>query len=78
MSIKVYLVNHFYQLGSFFCSGWIETHNINPYNEHKEQMTKLGKSKPAFKKAIVEIEAVIADPNVSLMRHQKLFYKLKF
>lgn len=46
-------------------SGWIEDTNINPYNEHKEQMVKAGKSKGTFNKAVKEIEDFMKDPAVS-------------
>ena len=48
-----------------FSSGWIEDTNINPYNEHKEQMVKAGKSKGTFNKAVKEIEDFMKDPAVS-------------
>lgn len=46
-------------------SGWIEDTNINPFNEHKAQMLKLGKPKASFNKAIKEIEDFMKDPAVS-------------
>jgi hypothetical protein len=46
-------------------SGWIEDSQINPYNEHKEQMIKAGKTKGTFNKAVKEIEDFMNDPNVS-------------
>lgn len=49
-----------------FCSAWIEDNNINPYNEHKEQMLKLGKGKAAFNKAIKEIDQFMNNPSVSV------------
>ena len=48
-----------------FFSAWIEVGNILPYQENKEQMSKLGKPKANFQKAINEIEAYIKNPVVS-------------